>query len=223
MSKNPVGTTPQLSGDPMTRPGLTLTVLIAGVAVTAIVRGAAARPYTIDAGRSRATIEVGKSGVFSFAAGHTHEVIAPTMTGTIAVDPDDPTRSSVRVKIDASAMKVTGKNESAADVPKVQETMAGPQVLDVQRYPAITFASTSVALKSHDGAALNVMVTGQLTIRDAAHEITVPVSVRMEGGTLTATGRFPVKQTEYGMKPVSVGGVVSVKDTVNIAFTIVGR
>lgn len=207
----------------MTRQGAALTVLVVGVAVAAIVRGAGARSYTIDARRSSATIEVGKSGVLSFAAGHTHEVLAPAMTGTIAVDVNDPTHSSVRITIDASALKVTGKGESAGDVPKVQETMSGTQVLDVQRYPTITFASTSVAIKNHTGATLDAMVTGQLTIRSVARTISVPVSVRMEGNTLTATGRFPVTQTAYGMKPVSVGGVVSVKDTVNISFTIVGR
>ena len=207
----------------MTRREAALTLLVVGVAVAAIVHGAAARPYTIDAGRSTATIEVGKSGAFSFAAGHTHEVLASAIKGTIAVDVDDPVHSSVRVTIDASALKVTGKGESADDVPKVQATMAGTQVLDVQQYPTIAFTSTSVAVKSHTGAALEVVVTGQLTIRGTAHAISVPVSVRMEGTTLTATGRFPVKQSEYGMKPVSVGGVVSVKDVVNINFTIVGH
>ncbi|HEY2152191.1 MAG TPA: YceI family protein [Vicinamibacterales bacterium] len=208
----------------MTRHRPALTALAVGVIVAAaIVRGAAARPYTIDAGRSSATIEVGKSGAFSFAAGHSHEAVASKLAGTIAVDVDDPAHSSVRVTIDASALKVTGKGESAADVPKVQETMAGPKVLDVQQYPTIAFASTNVALKAHTGTTLDVAVTGQLTIRGMAREITVPVNVRMDGGTLTATGRFPVKQTDYGMKPVSVGGVVSVKDVVNISFTIVGK
>lgn len=202
---------------------IAVVTLVVCVTVGAIVRGAAAHPYTIDASRSSATIEVGKSGALSFAAGHTHEVLAPAMTGTIAVDVDDPAHSSVRVTIDASALKVTGKGESASDVPKVQQTMSGTQVLDVQQYPTIAFASTSVALKSHTGAMLDVMVTGQLTIRGVARAITVPVNVRMEGSTLTATGRFPVRQTDYGMKPVSVGGVVSVKDTVNISFTVVGR
>ena len=202
---------------------IAVVTLVVCVTVGAIVRGAAAHPYTIDASRSSATIEVGKSGALSFAAGHTHEVLAPAMTGTIAVDVDDPAHSSVRVTIDASALKVTGKGESASDVPKVQQTMSGTQVLDVQQYPTIAFASTSVALKSHTGAMLDVMVTGQLTIRGVARAITVPVNVRMEGSTLTATGRFPVRQTDYRMKPVSVGGVVSVKDTVNISFTVVGR
>jgi polyisoprenoid-binding protein YceI len=67
------------------------------------------------------------------------------------------------------------------------------------------------------------MVTGQLTLHNVTRSIIVPVTVRLEGNTLIATGRFPVKQTEYGIRPVSVGGVVSVKDAVNVSFTIVGR
>ena len=197
--------------------------VVFGAAISAIVRGAAARSYTIDSSRSSATIEVGKSGILSFAAGHTHEVIAPSIAGTIAVDITDPVHSNVRVTIDASALKVTGKGESAEDVPKVQETMWGTQVLDVQRYPEITFASTSVAIKNHDGTRLDVMVTGQLTLHNVTRSIIVPVAVRQEGESLTATGRFPVKQTDYGIRPVSVGGVVSVKDALNISFTIVSR
>jgi polyisoprenoid-binding protein YceI len=196
--------------------------VVSGIAVSAIVHGAA-RSYTIDSSRSSATIEVGKAGVFSFAAGHTHEVVAPSITGTIAVDISDPAQSNVRVTIDASALKVTGKGEPADDVPKVQETMSGTQVLDVQRYPQITFASTSVAFKNYTGAALDVVVTGQLTLHNVTRSIVVPVAIRLEGDTVTATGRFPVKQTDYGIRPVSVGGVVSVKDVLNISFTIVGR
>jgi polyisoprenoid-binding protein YceI len=207
----------------MTRWRAALSVLASAVDVAALVRGAGTRSYMIDSGRSSATIEVGKSGAFSFVAGHSHQVLAPTIAGTITVDADDPARSDIHVTIDASALKVTGKGESANDVPKVQETMAGPQVLDVQRYPKITFASTDVTVTSHTGNTLEAMLTGQLTLRDVTHSITVPVTVRIDSNTLTATGRFSVKQTDHGIKPVSVGGVVSVKDAVNVTFTIVGR
>src|ERR1700674_609253 len=101
--------------------------------------------------------------------------------------------------------------------------MSGAQVLDVQRYPKITFASTSVAVKTQTAVTLDAMVTGQLTLHNVTRSISAPVTVRREGNTLTATGRFSVKQTEYGIKPVSVGGVVSVKDAVNVIFTIGGR
>jgi polyisoprenoid-binding protein YceI len=200
-----------------------LTVVLYGVAVAALVRGAPERSYAIDASQSTATIEVGKSGMFSFAAGHTHEVVASGISGTITVDIDDPARSTAHVTIDASTLKVTGKGESADDVPKVQATMLSAQVLDVQRYPQITFAATGIAVKNNQRGAIDAVVTGQLTLHNVTRSITVPVVARLEGQTLTATGRFPVKQTDYGMKPVSVGGVVSVKDTVNVSFTIVAR
>jgi polyisoprenoid-binding protein YceI len=200
-----------------------LTCAVCAIAAVTIAGGARTRSFTIDSTRSRATVEVGKSGVLSFAAGHTHEVEARGIKGTLAVDVDDPTQSKVHVDIDASALKVTGKGESTTDVPKVQETMSGAQVLDVQTYRTITFASTSVAVKDRTGNTLNTIVTGTLTIRNVTRPVSVPVRVRIAGDTLNADGHFSIKQTDFGIKPVSVGGVVSVKDAVNIAFTIVGR
>lgn len=202
-----------------------LAACVAGSAAALVssAAGANARSYTIDSRQSRATIAVGKSGALSFAAGHTHEVAVSTVTGTIAVDREDPARSSVRLTIDAAALRVTGKGESADDVPKVQQTMTGPQVLDVERYPTITFASTSVAMTARTEASFDASITGELTLHGVTRSISVPVAVHTDGTTLTATGHFEVKQTDYGIKPVSVGGVVSVKNSVNISFTIVGR
>ena len=197
--------------------------MFCGVAAAAIVRGAPEQTYTIDAGRSRATIEVGKSGAFSFAAGHTHEVVASGIAGAITVDTADPARSTGRLTIEASALKVSGKGEPADDVPKVQATMVGPRVLDVEHYPTITFVITSIAITANQETRLGGAVTGRLTLRDVTRSITVPVAARLEGQSLIATGRFALKQTDYGIKPVSVGGVVSVKDTLNISFEIVGR
>jgi polyisoprenoid-binding protein YceI len=177
----------------------------------------------VDARRSRAVIAVGKSGVFSFAAGHTHEVVAPVTAGTIDVDRTDPARSRVRLEIDAAALTVTGKGDPPKDVPEVQRTMAGPDVLDVKRYPKIVFESTSVAGRSQAADILDLLVAGKLTLHDVTRSISVPVKVRLDADSVTATGRFPLKQTDYGIKPISVGGVVSVKDTLDISFTIVGR
>jgi hypothetical protein len=43
----------------------------------------------------------------------------------------------------------------------------------------------------------------------------------LHGSGLSASGRFEIKQSAFGMKPISVGGVVSVKDTLDIDFSIV--
>jgi len=47
--------------------------------------------------------------------------------------------------------------------------------------------------------------------------------VHINGDEVTGTGRFSLKQSDYGITPVSVAGVVSVKDALDITFTVVGH
>jgi polyisoprenoid-binding protein YceI len=177
--------------------------------------------YRIDPANSRVTIHVGKAGALSFAAGHTHEVSGPIQSGTVDVDLDALSQSRVQLVIASSALEVSAAGEPAGDAPKVQETMAGEKVLDVHRYPTIAFASTSVMLKSRRGNLLELSTTGQLTIRDITQSVTVPVRVELADSRLSATSHVDIKQSAFGIKPISVGGVVSVKDTLAIDFTIV--
>ena len=196
-------------------------VCAAALAVSVAVAAAGPRTFSIDTEHSRALFVVGKSGAFSFA-GHTHEVEAPLTSGVIHLDPDALARSDVRLEFNAAAMRVTGKGDPPGDVPKVTEVMLGEQVLDVKKYPTITFESTGVTAK---GAlpSVDLSVAGKLTIRGTTRPVTAPVSVKVDGAALTATGRFAIKQTEFGIKPVSAGGVVKVKDELTITFTIAAR
>ena len=125
--------------------------------------------------------------------------------------------------IATAALKVSGAGEPPDDVPKVQQTMESEKVLDVARYPRITFESSSVAPGRRDAATLDIVVAGQLTIRDVTQPVTVPVHVTLTDRAVAATGRFSVKQTAFGIKPISIGGVVSVKDTLDITFSIAAR
>lgn len=195
-------------------------MLSAAVLALAAIAEAAAHPYQVDPAKSRATIHVGKAGAFSFIAGHTHEVAGPVQSGSIDVDLDEPTRSRVRLAIAAADLKVLPEREPQGDAPKVQETMDGDKVLDVARYPRIVYDSTAVAIKSRRGNVLELTVTGRLTIRDVTREVTAPVHVEIAGRTLTATGRFAIKQSEFGIHPISVGGVVAVKDALDIDFSV---
>ena len=198
-----------------------LWVLIAALAAGLGVEAAGPRTFAVEPDQSRAIIDVGKAGAFSFA-GHTHEVEAPVTSGAVRLDTDDPSRNSVRLEFNAAAMRVTGKGESAEDVPKVTQTMLSEMVLDVRRYPAITFESTSVTTKG-SAAALDLAVTGRLTIHGKTQAVTAPVAVKLAGDRLTATGKFVIKQTDFGITPISVGGVVKVKNELNITFTMVAR
>jgi polyisoprenoid-binding protein YceI len=187
---------------------------LALIAGSAALIAAGPRTFTVDPAQSRALIDVGKTGAFSFA-GHTHEVEAPLASGVVHLDPDNPSRSDVRLEFNAAAMRVTGKGESADDVPKVTQTMLGEQVLDVKKFPSIVFESTGVTAKNE--------VTGKLTIRGVTKPVTATVALKVDGPALTATGKFSIKQTDFGITPISVGGVVKVKDELNLTFTIVAR
>ena len=91
--------------------------------------------------------------------------------------------------------------------------MVGPEVLDVARFPQITFESTSVERPSKE----NFVVHGKLTL----HGMTQPivVNVRRENGSYV--GKCSVKQREFGIAPISIaGGTVKVKDELKIEFDI---
>jgi len=195
-----------------------ISLLLAG-SLTLVAAGP--RTFTVDTARSKGVIDVGKAGAFSFA-GHTHEVEAPLTSGVVHFDPDNVSKSDLRLQFNAAEMKVTGKGDPPADVPKVTEAMLGEQVLDVKRYPSITFESTAVSGRG-SASALDLQITGNLTIRGTTKPVRAAATAKIDGDTLTGSGRFVIKQTDFGIKPISVGGVVKVKDELGIAFTIVAR
>jgi polyisoprenoid-binding protein YceI len=211
------------------RTGLGLAILAVALGAGLSAQPGNPRTFTVDSARSRSLIEVGKGGAFSFVAGHAHEVEAPIASGVVHLDPADPSHADVHLEFDAAAMRVSGKGEPPGDVPKVQEVMLSEQVLDVRRYPKITLDSTGVS--SVQGKAdttpnptmFDLTVAGNLTLHGVTKPFKAPVDVRLDGGMLTATGKLSIKQTDFGIKPISVAGVVNVKDALNITFTIVAR
>lgn len=180
---------------------------------------AASNAYQVDPAKSRVTIAVGKSGAFSFL-GHKHEVSGPIESGSIDVDPGNLSGSRVSLVIATSSLKVSGADEPPEDRPKVQEAMESDQVLGVARYPRITFESTGVTGGQPGTPMLDVVVAGRLTIRDVTRPVSVPVHVQLGDHSLNASGRFSVRQKEFGIKPISVGGAVAVKDRLDITFSV---
>jgi polyisoprenoid-binding protein YceI len=198
------------------------TVGVAALALAATQLPAGVASYRIDPDASTVRLHVGKTGLFSFA-GHTHEVAAPVAEGRVEIDRGDLARSSVHIAFDASALRVTGKGEPEEDVPEVQRTMESERVLGVSKFPRITFDSTAVAALERDGDRLRVRVQGELMLHGRRRSETADVTVTMSGSRLTAKGTFTVKQTDYGIEPVTAGlGTVRVKDEVEIDFTLVG-
>jgi polyisoprenoid-binding protein YceI len=194
------------------------------IVFTMLGRSALAEPRTfaIDPAASQVVVRVGKTGLLRFA-GHEHEVILPVRKGTVVIDPLQIDRSSVNLEFDATGASVTGRGEPAQDVPKVQAAMVGPECLDTGRFPTIRFVSESVSAKSGSAADQGVTIRGTLTMHGVSRETTVTAHVALEPRTVTASGTFELKQSDYGIKPVTVAGVVKVDDRLTVAWRLVGR
>ena len=175
----------------------------------------------IDPAQSRVVIDVGKTGMFSFA-GHAHEVATSSVGGRVSFDPVDWSRASVSLDFDAAALRVTGKGERASDVPEVQRAMLSDKVLDVARFPKITFQSRRLSVKVLSATSADVVIEGDMMLHGTTRPMTIRAAVTLDaGGGVTARGSFVLKQTDYGMVPVTVaGGAVRVKDELDVHFVL---
>jgi len=177
---------------------LSLLVLFAAAAAPLL-----AAEKQIDPAHSTLTIHVGKTGLLS-AAGHEHTVMAPIERGTIA----DGEAAHVNFDVEAARMMVLP--ESHRD--EIQQNMQ-EHVLDSARFPHIRFVSESVK-PAGDGV---WNVSGKLTL----HGETRPVLVHVELHDGAYAGATTIKQTDFGIEPVSAGGgTVKVKNELKIDFMI---
>ena len=201
--------------------GIAVTIATCAVTVLGTQTDAGERrSYRVDPAKSQVVIRVGRAGLFKFA-GHEHEVLAPHFVGEIQTDGGDVGRARVDLTFEAAALRVTGKGEPPEDVPKVHARMIGGDVLDVARFPSVTFRSTAVTGRSSGEGIYDLSITGELTLHGVQRSMVVPVRVVLSAGTLQATGSIVLGQTDFGITPVSVAGVVKVQNELRIDFSIV--
>ena len=166
--------------------------------------------YDLDAAHSRV----------GFAAKHamvtTVRGAFKTFTGEAHLDESDVTKSSARIEIEAASSD-TGNADRDNHV-------RNSDFLEVEKYPTMTFVSTSAVQNGDDDFVLN----GDLTIRD----ITKPVSIDFEqtGAAVDPWGNFRVgfegkakiNRTDWGVDfnaPLGAGGLV-ISEKVNLEFDI---
>lgn len=163
----------------------------------------------IDTRRSLLVIHVGKAGLLSVAA-HEHWINAPIASGRV----DDASATpGVRFVVEAAKLAVMAdKNLSSKDLAQVQSNMQ-TKVLESSRYPNIVFQSIREQGVGSDGW----KVDGNLTL----HGATKPVSVDVKREKDAYIGTARIKQTDFGIQPIKIGGgVVKVKNEVEIRFQV---
>lgn len=170
-----------------------------------------AQDTAIDVQRSQILVHVGKAGLLS-AAGHDHTISAPISSGSMRES------GAPRVELIVETAKMTVQPDPKVDAKtqaQIQKDME-EMTLETRKFPQITFHSSRID-KLAEG---QWKVEGDLSL----HGVTKPVvlTVRRAGDSYSA--RTTLKQTDFGIKPISIGGgMIKVKDQVEIDFTIFVR
>ena len=181
--------------------------LITGLLASLLLTAQTQQNAAPKAPQSAVTIKVFKSGLFSGFA-HNHVVVAPIARAAIAT-----AKPAAEITVVTKEMKVTDPEVSDKDRAEIQSTMLGPKVLDQEKYPEIHFRSSRIEQTS----AQHYRVAGTLELHGAKQEITLEVT----GGPEHFHGATKLKQSDYGIKPISLfGGSVKVKDELELEFDV---
>ncbi len=135
--------------------------------------------------------------------------------GAIKYDPQNPAASSVNFTIQAASLDTDNGDRD--------NHLRGADFFDVEKFPTLTFSSTSV--KAVDADTLEV--TGELTMKGATKKVTVPVELL--GSMKTPRGEkagfetaFKLDRKEYGItwnRVLDTGGAL-LGDDVKINISI---
>jgi len=175
-----------------------------------------AKTLNLDAKESRLLIHVGSGGVFG-SFGHPHILEATDVVGQVLFDPDQVERSSMTLKVRADSLTVIDK-ESQKDKEKIEKDMK-EKVLETSSHPEITFKSTQVVPRKVEGGNYEIHMEGDLNLHGVTKKVGLDVKVTRLDSGLTAKGETVIKQTDFGIKPLSVaGGTVKVKNEVRLTF-----
>lgn len=175
--------------------------------------------HRLDAGQSRFTVQAFAEGLFS-SFGHNPVIAISDFEGEVEYVPGTLEGGRVRMTIQAGALAVTDdvKEKDRLEI----ERMMRDDVLEVSNYPEIVFESTSVTASRVAEGRYRARVIGDLTLHGVTQRnIWISAEVTTSENNLRAQGEFPLKQTDYKIKPVSVaGGTLKVKNELKFKFDI---
>jgi polyisoprenoid-binding protein YceI len=166
--------------------------------------------YTIDESHSRFGF-VARHAMVTKVRGSFNE-----FEGTATIDGTDPSRSSVQVVLKVASIDTRNQQRD--------EHLRTNDFLDLENFPTITFASTSV---EHDGAD-QFNVTGELTIKDVTKSLTIPLefngAVKDPWGNdrIGFEGSVVINRKDWGVNwnaALEAGGVL-VSEKVTLEFEI---
>ncbi len=129
-------------------------------------------------------------------------------TAQVAFDATKLATSKISFSVDTGSATL-GSKETDAELPKAVW-------FNVPQFPQATFESSSI--KALGGGKFDV--TGKLTIKGQARDVTVPVALSQNGGTTTATGTLALKRLAYKIGENEWADTSMVADDVQVQFKL---
>ena len=190
------------------------------VALVASPRPSLGAPLQADASASQLVIHAGRGGFLSVLA-HNHAFTPARWRAEVDFDAKRPQDVRVDVWIDAATLHDHIARLSQKSRDYVDRETAGPEVLDAQRYPAITFHAGSADARGEGGDVQGVL-HGALSLHGTTRPLDVPFRARADAHDYRVSGTVRFRQTDFGIKPFSTaGGSIGVNDEIQVDFELV--
>jgi polyisoprenoid-binding protein YceI len=188
-----------------------------------------ARQHQVVAAESLLQIFVFRGGAMA-RLGHNHIIASHQLTGAVYVT-DDPfgTRFDISVPVaeltvDEPALRAVAGPEYSAAVPDnaregTRKNLLSEPLLDAEHFPTMRLRATDVRAT---GETYDVGV--EVTLKGSTYALRVPVTVKRQDGAILASGEFPLKQTQLGLKPFTAAmGALVVLDDMRVRFDVTAR
>lgn len=177
--------------------------------------------YKLDASQSKFTVQAFAAGLLA-GLGHNPIIGIRDFTGEVGFSPDTFAEASLHFVVKAQSLAVLD-DIKAKDKAEIEQTMHG-QVLETSRFPEITFQSTSITVTRIIPGRWKAKIIGDLNLHGETRSLWIMSHLTLDGDELRTKGDFTLRQTEYGIKLVSVAaGALKLKDELKFEFELLGR
>jgi polyisoprenoid-binding protein YceI len=177
--------------------------------------------FLMDPAASRFTVQAFATGMLS-SFGHNPIVAMRDYDGEIQFVPETYEGALVRLTVRTSAMEILDEMKND-DRKKLEEEMY-ENVLDVEHFPVAVYESKEVVVNSLNNDLFQARVSGDLSFHGVTRRQPVEARVTSIGSVLRISGEFPLRQSDYEIKPISfAGGALRLKDELKFKFELVAR
>jgi polyisoprenoid-binding protein YceI len=154
--------------------------------------------------------------------GHSPSFAIRQFTGEAKLRADAPEESSVRVVVQSGSLELSDQ-VSDKDRREIERTTR-TEVLDTARFPEIIFEASNPSMSKGGEGFYWANITGKLTVRGMTQPQQISAQISVTDSQLRANGELTVRQSSFGIKPVSVaGGTLKIKDEVKVTFDLVAH